>query len=397
MPLFFHHDQIGSLLRPQKVIEASRASTYYSDEASPGTDKAIQEAIQEVVQKQLQLNIRPLMTGEFERTIFYNGIFENLSGMTVRSDLPVPSSLRPGLPLISLLERMGIKQHSAVVATGKIQHVKSAYLAGWDVLKGCVPPEKWAECKITIPSPTWQHLQLARGTAFTSEAYASDREYFSDLSRAYQRELTTLYDAGLRAVQIDDPNLTYFVSEEFRDGCRADGIDPEDLLDLYIWAHNECLKGHPSDMHLGIHLCRGNFPGSTSILSGSYEMIAEKVLTKMDYDSFYLEFDDERSGSFEALRHVPKGKRVVLGLVSTKKPELEDIDKVISRVREATEIIARGQERCFDDVLQDTVAVSPQCGFSSSNHGGGIGMTEERQWEKLVLVREVSERLWPEV
>lgn len=130
---------------------------------------------------------------------------------------------------------------------------------------------------------------MAVGTAYRPNVYSSDQEYFKDLAEAYAAEFRVLYNEGLRSIQIDDPCLLFFVTDEFRSGCVADGVDPDELLDQYIWAHNQCLRGKPADLHVGLHLCRGNMAGSTHIMSGSYERIAKKMFTELEYNTYYLE------------------------------------------------------------------------------------------------------------
>lgn len=241
-------------------------------------------------------------------------------------------------------------------------------------------------------------MQLRPGSAYTRDSgYVSDEVYFSDLAAAYRAELKSLYDAGCRNVQVDDPNMTFFVMDSFLDGCRADGVDPVVLLEQYIQVHNTCIADRPEDMHIGIHLCRGNMWSGVvegGIGAGSYERIAERVLQGLHYESFYLEYDDERSGDFEPLRFLPEGKHVVLGLVSTKRVELEQMNDLVRRVEEAAGVIAKAQGRTVEDVMERCLAVSPQCGFASQSQGGGRGMTEERQWEKLELVRDLARKLW---
>lgn len=197
--------------------------------------------------------------------------------------------------------------------------------------------------------------------------------------------------------------MTYFCSSQFLSGCEKDGVDADELLDLYLEAHNVFLKeipgrgkdaGKGERLHMGMHLCRGNMSGSKHWVSGSYDKIAEKLFNKTEYDTYYLEFDDvERSGGFEPLRFLPKGKNVVLGLVSTKKAEVEDQEVVKGRILEAAEVVAKGQGVSKEEAL-GCLGVSPQCGFSSSSLAGGKEMTEERMWEKLVLVRDVAREVW---
>ncbi|KAJ6506827.1 hypothetical protein C8R45DRAFT_970672 [Mycena sanguinolenta] len=366
MPPSFRADQVGSLLRPGALLDARKLQDVYRDTAlSSETAEATKAAIAGAVQKQLDLSIRPITSGEYERSFFYSGFFEKLEGMSTARDLPLPDGFRKGLP------------------------------TALETLKSVTPPEHWGECKMTLPSIGWEHMQLAHGTAWAPGVYASDRAYFADLATAYRAEIRALYDAGLRHIQIDDPNLCWFFVDAFVEGCRADGVDPDELFDSYIWAHNEMLRDRPAGMHIGIHLCRGNMSIFHEFTWGSYERIAEKLLTKLDYEQFYLEYEDqERQGSFAPLRFLPRGKTVVLGIVSTKTGELEDIDVLEGRVREAAEVIAKGQGRSAEEVLEDTLAVSPQCGFASICFNAGDGVTEEKMWAKLVLLRDLARRLW---
>ncbi|KAL5389430.1 hypothetical protein DPSP01_002330 [Paraphaeosphaeria sporulosa] len=396
----FRADQVGSLIRPQALLDAHKT---LSKGAAPGTNSteddkkklqlATASAIAAVVQKQLDLSIRPITSGEYERTVFFEGFFEKLRGNELR-DVRVPEDFRPNMPTSDALEKAGIKTTSASVATGKIKHVEPAYLQVWELLKKSVPEEKWKECKIALPSPAWNHIWLSKGLAYTPDVYASDREFFADLTVAYRTEFKILYEAGLRNVQIDDPQLLFFILDSFKDGLRSEGVDPSELLDTYIWALNEVVRDRPKDMYVGIHVCRGNMPGSVAgFLEGSYENIAERLFRELDYDTFYLEFDDARSGSFEPLRFLPRGKNVTLGLISTKTSELESLEELKKRVYDAAEVIASGQNRSAEEVLQDSLAVSPQCGFASAHHGKNVG-NEERMWDKLVLVRDLATSIW---
>ena len=263
------------------------------------------------------------------------------------------------------------------------------------MLRSSLPESQWTQCKVTLPAPSYQHVQLKPGTAYTeTSGYTTDDEYFADLGVAYAAEIKVLYDEGCRDIQIDDPHLTYFCSSQFLDGCQKDGTDAGLLLDLYLRAHNMFLKELPGDdLHTGIHLCRGNMSGSTHWVSGSYEHVAEKLFTKTDYETYYLEFDDtERQGGFEPLRFLPKGKNVVLGIVSTKRADLESIENIKAQVDQAAEVISEAQGVTKAEAM-DCLALSPQCGFSSSSLAGGKDMTMERMWEKLVLVRDAARQI----
>lgn len=395
----FRAEQIGSLLRPQELLDVRSSSgqnASYVEKTPEEVDLLTQKAIASVVQKQLAHSIRPITSGEYERHIFYSGFFERLQGFQVFPNIPMPGGFRSNLPTVTTLLRKGVRTRPGVIAVDKIRLLDSPYLREWEYLRSLLPPEKWRECKLTIPSITWQHMHLAQNTAYHPSAYSSDREYFTDLAQAYRKEFQTLYDAGLRSIQIDDPALTFFLTNEFRSGCETDGVNPDELLDLYLWAHNLCLSQRPADLHVGIHLCRGNMPRSTHVVTGSYEPIAQLLFTRLGYDTFYLEYESDRAGGFRPLRHLPVGKNVVLGVVSTKSPELETLENLTGRVLEAADIIAQGQGRSRGEVLQTALGVSPQCGFSSVSEGGGEEMTVERMWEKLELVRDLAGKLWAE-
>jgi len=367
----------------------------YELSTSEDIKNAESKAISAVVRQQQERSIRPITDGEFARHIFYGGFFEKLEGFNAVPDLPIPDAFRTDFPTTTGLARMGAKTRAAVVCTGKIHYRESPYLNEWETLRNLVPEHQWKDCKITMPAPSYQHIQLKPGTAFTKDSgYSSDEQYFDDLAKAYAAEFKTLYNAGLRSIQVDDPNMTYFCSEQFLNGCKKDGVDTDKLLDLYIHAHNMALRGRPKDLHIGVHLCRGNMSGSTHWVTGSYERIAEKLFQNTDYDTFYLEFDDvQGAGGFDPLRFLPKGKSVVLGLISTKKAELEDKSVAKDGVRQAARVIAKAQGVSEEEAM-DSLALSPQCGFSSSSLAGGKDMTEQRMWEKLELVRDLAKEIW---
>ncbi len=334
--------------------------------------------------------------GEYNRHIFYGGFFEKLEGMTPVADLPIIEAFRTDFPTTTKLAEMGATTRAAVVCTGPIRWRGSAYMDEWKLLRSSIPQSQWSECKITLPAPSYQHIQLKPGTAYTKESgYTSDEQYFLDLGKAYATEIKALYDEGCRNIQIDDPHLTYFCSSRFIEGCKKDGTNTDLLLDLYLEAHQMFLKHRPGkDLHIGIHLCRGNMSGSTHWVSGSYDQIAEKLFSRTDYETYYLEFDDtERQGGFEPLRYLPRGKNVVLGLVSTKRADLESMDSIVAGVEQAVEVVAKAQN-VDSEQARDCLALSPQCGFSSSSLGGGKDIDLDRMWQKLSLVRDAARRIW---
>ena len=402
MPPPYRADQIGSLLRPTELLAARSSlaspSQMYDISDDELMRRAEQEAIVWAVSKQLELSILPFVSGEYSRHMFYAGFFEKLEGMTPMPKLPIVDGFRTDFPTTTKLADMGATTRAAVVCTGPIRWKESSYMEEWKALRSFLPRNLWSSCKITLPSPSYQHIQLKPGTAFTRESgYTSDEQYFKDLGAAYTSEIRALYDEGCRNLQIDDPNLTYFCSSQFLEGAQKDGTDTEALLDLYLEAYNMFLEDLPGDdLQMGVHLCRGNMSGSTHFVSGSYELVAQKLFNKTKFENFYLEFDDTvRQGGFEPLRFLPRDKNVVLGLVSTKKAELESMDSLIDQVYKAADVIAKAQGVSKEEALQ-SLSVSPQCGFSSSSLAGGTGMTFDGMWKKLVLVRDVARDIWPD-
>lgn len=215
------------------------------------------------------------------------------------------------------------------------------------------------------------------------------------VSKIFSPPARSLLKVLRRLIQIDDPNLSFFCDEAFVSAQRAEGTDTEALLDLYVKSHNDVLKALPADLTIGVHLCRGNFPGGVHLGSGAYDSLAKKLFQDFAYEIFYLEYDSERAGSFSPLKYLPPDKAVVLGIVTTKFAEIEDLLTLKGRVYEAADIIANAQGRAKEDVLQRNLAVSPQCGFASASDGTGLGMTIERQWEKLELLKTLAEEIWP--
>ncbi|KPM39604.1 hypothetical protein AK830_g6964 [Neonectria ditissima] len=387
----FHADHIGSLIRPEALSRTQEQAD--AGQVSPDELLAAQKtAIADIVKKQLDHGVRALSSGEFDRKYYFSGFFEKLDGF--REVSPVPWDLaRLSAPPIAALKKAGKQYPMAAVCEAKIRYSKSPYLDNWKLLRDCLPREQWADCKFTMPPPCYFHLRLASGKCYSAEAYANDDDFFADLAKAYQQELKTLYDEGVRNIQIDDPTLAYFCSDDMLEALKSEGVDPDKLFETYLKAHNDCIAGRPEGLHVGLHICRGNFSKSMHFSEGSYEKIAEKFFTTLNYDTFFLEYDNTRSGGFEPLRFLPVHKNVVLGVVTTKNPELEDAEVIKSRVLEAAKIIADGQGRTTEEALEQ-VGISPQCGFASVAVGAD-GMTEEKMFAKLKLVDDVARALWP--
>jgi len=236
------------------------------------------------------------------------------------------------------------------------------------------------QAKICLPSPTMLHFRGGRA-AISETAYPDMDEFFADLARIYREEVMALADAGCRYVQFDDTNLAYLCDETMREGVRQLGEDPGELPATYANLINDSIRGRPDDMAVCIHLCRGN-AFSAGFASGGYEPVADIMFNQTNVDGFFLEYDNERAGGFEPLRFVPKDKRIVLGLISSKNGELEEVDRLKARVEDAAQYVS-----------PDQLCLSPQCGFSSSTTGPNkIG--PEDQGNKLRLVVEAADSIW---
>ncbi|KAF2424506.1 5-methyltetrahydropteroyltriglutamate-homocysteine methyltransferase [Tothia fuscella] len=375
----FSADHIGSFLRPQKLLDAQAkhsSGSVFIKGAKGVFDSSMlkvaeREAIAWVVKQQISRNIRPITSGEFERQLFSDGFIENLKGFqVVELSMEHGGPFRTNYPANTYLLTAGMKKRAAAIATDKIMNVTSPLVRDWKYLTSVLPNiSLQRECKVTMPSPTWQHFQLKQ--AWVDGVYDNDETFFEDVAVAYRKELKTLWENGVRNVQIDDPHFTFFCDEQMLEGLKVDGVDADELLDLYIDVHNRCLEGRPSGMHLGVHLCRGNFTGSVYFCEGGYERVAEKIFRRLDYDT---------------------DKNVVLGVVSTKTVKMEDLDALKGRVLEACDVMAKAQGRLRSQVLAN-VGVSPQCGFSSASSGGGIAVTMDIMWKKMELVKDLAHEL----
>lgn len=251
----FHADHIGSFIRPATLLHAQKQAD--AGQISPEELHSAQKAaIADIVEKQQRHGVRALSSGEFDRKYYFSGFFEKLEGF--REVEPVPWELtRLSAPPIAALKKAGQQYPMAAICESKIKYAESPYLENWKMLRDCVPKEQWGECKFTMPPPCYFHLRLASGKCYSGDAYASDEDFFADLASTYRKEVRTLYDEGLRNLQIDDPTLAYFCSDEMLDALRAEGTDPERLFEMYLRAHNECLVDRPEGLHVGLHVCRG--------------------------------------------------------------------------------------------------------------------------------------------
>jgi 5-methyltetrahydropteroyltriglutamate--homocysteine methyltransferase len=233
--------------------------------------------------------------------------------------------------------------------------------------------------KMTIPSPSAVHFRDGRD-AVPVAIYPDMEDFYRDLGQTYRKVVRAFADAGCRYLQLDEVNLAYLCDPALRDQVRARGDDPATLPMIYAGMINAAMSDIPSDMTITMHLCRGNFR-STFVASGGYEPVAEILFNTIKVDGYFMEYDSERAGGFEPLRFVPKGKTVVLGLVTTKTGQLESRDELKRRIDQAAKFVGIEQ-----------LALSPQCGFASTEEGNTLA--EEEQWAKLRMIVELAEEMW---
>ncbi|KAJ4057323.1 hypothetical protein NW761_003072 [Fusarium oxysporum] len=397
----FRAEHMGSLLRPQALLdvrEQIREKGLSPENA--GLETVENDAVKDVVKMQQDLGFKAVTSGEFTRTRFWGLMWDEFEGTTQLSDADASMFRLYHPDVVSLIETdRQVMPGESVIAGGKLSHSPEKSVSNLHELKlvqRFVPKEEWGSIKLTMITPAWFHMRYKQGKAYTPEAYKNDKEYFQDVAKVYQDELDQLYKAGLRNVQFDDPGMAYFCSQKFRDGWAADSDNigtVDDLLDAYIKLYNDSLSKIPSDMHTGIHLCRGNFIGGRHFAEGKYDIIAEKLFRNLNVNTFYLEYDTERAGGFEPLQFLPKDKNVVVGVISTKLPQLEDKEEMKKRVLSAADWVAKGTGESQKEALQ-RIAVSPQCGFSTHESGYPLNLEEEKK--KLALVREIADEIWGE-
>ena len=392
----FRAEHIGSLLRPDDLVKHRYAVANGS--ATAGSLVPVEQAaIREVVKLQQECGIHGLTNGEYPRHFFWGTFFETLNGMeeiNLREGGYDQSIFRAYAPDVKSFMHEKTIPNAVTVSTGKISHTgTSSFLPEFEFMKTVVPQDQWKYIKLTMTSPSWYHFRYGPKKAYLPGVYNSDDDYFADVAKAYRTELQILYDAGLRNVQVDDPNLAYFCSEAMLEGWKEDKENfqtAEEQFAAYMRFYNACFE-RPSDMRLGIHLCRGNYIGSRHFSEGAYDKIAQIMFTSLDVDTFFLEYDTPRAGGFEPLKFLPKDKNCVLGVVTSKFPQLEDQKEMVERVYKAADCVAEGSKQSREEALQ-RLSVSPQCGFASHAEGNALG--KEDMKNKLKLVRSIADEVW---
>jgi 5-methyltetrahydropteroyltriglutamate--homocysteine methyltransferase len=347
----FRADQVGSLLRPFGLSKAR----------AEGEVSFQQKAIREIVAKQEAVGLQAITDGEFSREWWHLDYMLQLEGVTAKAN--------PGPKFGGTEEQPPIPN-----VTGKLRYGKPIMIDDFAFLKSCTS----RVAKFTIPSPSMLHLRAGRA-GISREVYPDMAEFWEDAARAYRASIADLAKAGCTYLQLDDVSFSYLCDAKIRDNCRRNGDDPDTLPRTYADTITKALQGRPAGMTVTMHTCRGNFK-SAWVAEGGYDPVAEAMFSS-GVDAFFMEFDSARAGGFEPLRFLPKGKKAVLGLVTTKTAQLEDKDFLKRRIDQAAKFVPL-----------ENLCLSPQCGFSSTHHGNNL--SEHEQWRKLERVVETASEVW---
>ena len=361
----FRADHVGSLLRPHSLREARKAVS--SGGITPGELRRVEDqCIRIAVAKQESLGLRAATDGEYRRAYWHYDFISGLDGVELYEPQQDQKIAFKGAVL-----PMSLK------VTGPIRWRKPVFIDDYRFLAANV---KTAMAKQTIPSPSVVHFRGGR-RAIDAGTYPELGEFFTDLGEAYHSAVHAFAAAGCRYLQLDEVNIAYLCDPEQIEGLKARGEHVEGLLETYAGLINRAIEGRPADMTVSMHLCRGNFK-STWVASGGYEPVAEVLFNQIGVDAYFMEYDSDRAGGFEPLRFVPRGNKVVvLGLVTSKTGQLETKDELKRRIDAASKYLPLEQ-----------LALSPQCGFASTEEGNAL--TEDQQWAKLELCVQVAREVW---
>jgi 5-methyltetrahydropteroyltriglutamate--homocysteine methyltransferase len=363
----FRADHVGSLLRPASLVSARAA--FKSGRIGVDALRAVEdEAILGVIAMQREVDLQTVTDGELRRSAWHMDFIHRLGGIGQGE----PDNLRFHDAQTELEYRPPLTVVSALITLPQTIFAQAFTFLSAAALEGQTP-------KLTIPSPSMVHYR-GGDSVVDSSAYPDLDEFWADLAAAYREQIRGVYELGCRYLQLDDVSLANLGDPFQRARVGELGGDPEHLHERYIQTINEAVRDRPDDLIVTTHLCRGNNQ-STWVAEGGYDFVAEALFGELGVDGFFLEYVDARSGTFAPLRFVPKGKRVVLGLVTSKRPALGDRDELMRRIAEASR---------YTDI--DQLCLSPQCGFASTEAGNKL--TEHQQWDKLRLVVEVANEVW---
>jgi 5-methyltetrahydropteroyltriglutamate--homocysteine methyltransferase len=365
----FRADHVGSLLRPPEVTRAR--ADFKAGRIDAAALRAVEdEAIREVIELQRAAGLQSVTDGEFRRTSWHMDFIYSLDGIEQVAGETIHVQFRSD-------EGEYDYAPPAMRVSGKVGLGETIFADAFTFLRDNAAASQTP--KLTIPSPSMVHYR-GGNSSIDESVYPEMDAFWSDLSGAYTKQLHGAYDLGCRYLQLDDTSLAYINDPAQRAHIEAIGGDPDHLHEQYIANINRALADKPDDLVITTHLCRGNNQ-SMWAAEGGYDFVAEALFGDLNVNGYFLEFDDERSGGFEPLRYVPAGKQVVLGLVTTKRPQLEDPDLLKRRIDQASK---------FVDI--DQLCLSPQCGFSSTEEGNKLTIDEEQA--KLELIVEVAEEVW---
>jgi 5-methyltetrahydropteroyltriglutamate--homocysteine methyltransferase len=356
----FRADHVGSLLRPRPLAEARlRWKKGTLDEKSFREIES--RAILDAIRMQEAIGLESVTDGELRRDWWHLDFLSQIEGVALKE--------MSGPKFGDTLEQPPIP-----VVTGKVKYSKPAMVADFSFLR----KNTAGTAKLTIPSPSMLHMRPGRA-GISREAYPDLEEFWADSASAYRAAIAAFAAAGCTYLQLDDTAFAYLCDPRIREACRRNGDDPETLPRRYADTISLALEGRPAGMTVTMHTCRGNFK-SAWVAEGGYESVAEAMFSA-DVDAFFMEFDSARAGGFEPLRFLPKGKKAVLGLVTTKASQLEDKDFIKRRIEQAAKFVPL-----------ENLCLSPQCGFSSTHHGNNL--SEHEQWRKLERVVETAREVW---
>jgi 5-methyltetrahydropteroyltriglutamate--homocysteine methyltransferase len=370
----YRADHVGSLLRAKPVLQARED---VADKRLTATElRAVEDKhIAAIVTQQIASGLRSITDGEFRRAYFHLDFLQHLSGVEIKGSLQSTNTSREGF------------EPPRAIVTSKLGHPSAIQVADFKFLEQQISKNNatgTVTTKVCIPSPTMVHFRGGRDT-IDAKAYPTLDPFFADLAAVYRAELADLYAAGCRVVQLDDTNLAYLCDPKMRAEAetRHNG-DANALTRQYAALINACISERPPDMTIGIHLCRGNHR-SRWFAQGGYEPVAQVLFQDLRVDAYFLEFDDARSGDFKPLRFLPADKVVVLGVMGSKKPELDDREEIVRRLKEAAGYCGLGLKQ---------LCLSHQCGFSSTMEGNEL--SEEEQFAKIRLEVEIAKEVWGE-
>jgi 5-methyltetrahydropteroyltriglutamate--homocysteine methyltransferase len=362
----FRADHVGSLLRPKAVADARAKKE--KGEITAAQLRAIEDAaIKDAVRLQESAGISAVTDGEIRRAFWHVDFLAGFDGIAATQSNYAVSFRGDGGETA--------ETRSMMIVDGKIRRSRQIQVEDFKFLKS----QTSKTAKACIPSPTYLHFRGGRKIVDRT-AYPTMEEFWADLIAAYQAEIAALAEAGCTYLQLDDVSVSYLCDPSIRAHLKEDGLDPEKLPAEYARVNSALLAKRPQSMAVTMHTCRGNFQ-SMWMAEGGYDAVADAVFNGTDVDGFFLEYDTDRAGGFEPLRFVPKTKKVVLGLVSSKRPELESKDALKRRIDQAAKFLPL-----------ENLCLSPQCGFASTHHGNRISEDVERR--KLALIVEVAREVW---